>query len=139
MFRSPYYAFLTFLILFFGRATYALEKLGPPTTPDGGTLYNFVRTIIGIIIKLAIPALVVIIVFFAFRIVAAQGDEKALTEARHRFKIVLLVTTIFLGLGLIATIIYSTGNSVGYVKLFSSSPTPFDSEFDAEIKSSIFK
>lgn len=118
MLRYFYYLFLALLLLSFWQTAFALEKLFPPTTPSGQTAYSFVRVVLGIVIKIAIPALVVIIVFFAFRIVAAQGDEKTLTEAKHHFKIVLIVTAIFLGLGLIATIIYNTGSSIGYVKLF---------------------
>jgi hypothetical protein len=118
MFRYFYYTFLAFLLFFAGKAAFALEKLGPPTTPDGGSAYSFARVVLGIIIKIAIPALVVIIVFFGFRIVIAQGDEKTLTEAKHHFKIVLIVTSIFLGLGIIAAIIYNTGGQIGYFRLF---------------------
>lgn len=135
MFRYYY----TFLFLFFAQTALALEKLAPPTTPDGASAYSFVRVVLGIIIKIAIPALVVLLVFFAFRIVAAQGDEKALAEAKHHFKIVVIVVAIFLGLGLIATIIYNTGGSIGYVQLFSSSPTPFDAQFDAVRNTNLFK
>lgn len=113
-----YSLFLAFLFFFFGKIAFALEKLGPPTTPGGGSAYSYARIVIGIIIKIAIPALVAILVFFAFRIVLAQGDEKALIDARHRFKIAVVVAAVFLGLGLIATIIYNTGSSIGYVKLF---------------------
>lgn len=139
MLRYCYYTFLSLLLLFVSQAVFALEKLGPPTTPDGGSVYGFVRVVLGIIIKIAIPALVVIIVFFAFQIVVAQGDEKTLTEAKHRFKIVLIVAAIFLGLGLIAAIIYNTGSSVGYVELFPADSAPIDSKFDAVMHSTLFK
>lgn len=134
MFRYLY----MFLFLFLGQTAHALEKLGPPTTPDGGSAYGFARIVLGIVIKIAIPALVAIIVFFAFRIVVAQGDEKALTEAKHHLKIVLIVTAIFLGLGLIATIIYNTGSTVGYVQLFPADKAPIDSKFDAVMNSKLF-
>jgi hypothetical protein len=134
-----YFASLVFLFFFFGKIAFALEKLGPPTTPTGGSAYSYARIVIGIIIKIAIPALVVILVFFAFRIVTAQGDEKALIEARHRFKIAVIATIVFLGLGLIATIIFNTGSSIGYVELFSSDPTPFDTSFDTMRNTKLFK
>lgn len=118
MLHRFYYALLIPLLLLASRTALALTGLGPPTTPDGGSAYSFARTVIGIIIKMAIPALVIVIVFFAFRIVAAQGDERSLIEAKHQFKIALIVCAVFLGLGIIATIIYNTGSSVGYVKLF---------------------
>jgi hypothetical protein len=128
-----------FLFLFLAQTAHALEKLGPPTTPDGGSAYGFVRTVLGIVIKIAIPALVVLIVFFAFRMVMAQGDEKVLTEAKRHFKIVLAVAAVFLGLGLIAMIIYNTGSSIGYVRLFPNDPAPIDSKFDAVMNSKLFK
>lgn len=135
MFRYYY----TLLFFFFAQTALALETLGPPTTPSGGSAYSFARTVIGIIIKIAIPALVVLIVFFAFRMVVAQGDEKTLTEAKHHFKIVVIVVAIFLGLGLIAAIIYNTGSSIGYVQLFPNDPAPIDSKYDAVMRSKLFK
>jgi hypothetical protein len=110
--------YYSFLLFFLAIPAFALEKLSPPTTPSGGSAYSYARVVLGIFIKIAIPALVAIIVFFAFRIVIAQGDEKALEEAKHHFKIVLIVTAVFLGLGLIATIIYNTGSSIGYFQMF---------------------
>jgi hypothetical protein len=96
----------------------AIETLGPPTTPNGGTIYSFIRTVLSVVTKIAIPALVVAIVFFGLQILLAQGDERALDEAKKKLFYILGITTVFLGLGLIATIIYNTGSSVGYVKLF---------------------
>ncbi len=118
MLQTFYDVFSASVLLFSGRAVFALEQLGPPTTPDGGSAYSFARVVIGIIIKIAIPALVVLIVFFAFRIIIAQGDEKTLTEAKRHFMIVLGVTAVFLGLGIIAAIIYNTGGEIGYFRLF---------------------
>ncbi len=131
--------FYPLLFLFFAQTALALEKLPPPSTPSGGTLYAFVRVILGIVIKIAIPALVVVLIFFAFQIVAAQGDEKALSEAKRRLMITLGVTAVFLGLGLIATIIYNTGDAIGYLQLFPSSPAPVDSKFDAVMNTKLFK
>lgn len=112
------FLFLAFFLAFFAHHALALTGLPPPTTPDGQSAYSFARVVIGIVIKIAIPALVVVIIVFAFRIVAAQGDARSLVEAKHNLKTVLIVTAIFLALGLIATIIYNTGSSIGYVKLF---------------------
>lgn len=109
---------LTILAFSFGQAAFAMTTLAPPTTPSGQSAYSFVRVVLGIVIKIAIPALVVLLVFFAFRIVIAQGDERALAEAKHHLIIAIVVTAVFLGLGLAATIIYNTGSSIGYVKLF---------------------
>lgn len=118
MYHRGMFQYYAFLILFLGKTALALETLAPPSTPSGESAYSFVRVVLGIVIKIAIPALVVLLVFFAFRIVVAQGDERALTEAKHHLVIAVAVTAIFLGLGLIAAIIYNTGSSIGYVKLF---------------------
>lgn len=117
MLRRFYYALL-FSLLLVSQTASALTGLGPPTTPDGGSAYSFARVVLGIFIKIAIPAVVVAIIFFGFRIVLAQGDERALTEAKHHFMILLGVTAVFLGLGIIAAIIYNTGSQIGYFRLF---------------------
>lgn len=114
MFR--YYYALS--ILLFTHTAFALEAFAPPTTPSGDSAYSFVRIVLGIVIKIAIPALVVILVFFAFRVIAAQGDEKTLEESKHHLVIAVIVTAIFLGLGILAAIIYNTGSSVGYFQMF---------------------
>lgn len=138
-YKSMFRYYYPLFFLFFTQTAHALEALGPPTTPSGDSAYSFVRVVLGIVIKIAIPALVALIVFFAFRIVIAQGDPKTLEEAKHRFKIVLIVVAIFLTLGLIAAIIYNTGSSIGYVQLFPNDTVPIDSKFDAVMNTKLFK
>lgn len=107
------------LFLFLTLPVFALaQSLGPPDPPGSGTLYQFIQILLGVVTKLAIPVLAALIVYQGFRIVSAAGDEKTLTEAKHRLAKTLGVTAIFLALAALATIIYNTTKSIGYPVLF---------------------
>lgn len=98
-------------------SSFFAQVLGAPHPPNM-SLYQFVQVILGITTKLAIPVLVVLLVYWGFRIVASLGGDKEIAESRHRFFQVIFITGIFLGLGTLAAVIYGTARLIGLPVLF---------------------
>lgn len=94
------------------------QSLGPPDPPGTVSLYEFIQIILAVVTKLAIPILVVLIVYWGFRLITASGNEEGLAEAKHSLVKTLMIVLVFLALAVLATIIYNAGKSIGFPVLF---------------------
>lgn len=85
----------------------AIEKLDNPT-PGITTLYDFVKEILTIIVKIGIPIATIFIIWSGFLFLTAQGDEAQLKKAKHSFVWACVGTAVLLGAWLLATAIKGT-------------------------------
>lgn len=90
-----------------GYAFAEVTKLRSPT-PAVGSLFDFIVVILGIIIKISIPALTVFFIYAGFLFVSAQGNEKKLAEAKSMFLWGVVGAAIVLGSVVLATVIQGT-------------------------------
>lgn len=84
----------------------AIEPLENPTNVP--TLYDFIREVLTIVVKIGIPVATVFIIWSGFLFLTAQGDEAQLTKAKHSFVWACVGTAVLLGAWLLATAIKST-------------------------------
>ncbi len=84
-------------------ATSPLEN--PTNIP---TLYDFIKAVLTVVIKIGIPVATVFIIWSGFLFLTAQGDEAQLKKAKHAFVWACVGTAVLLGAWLLATAIKST-------------------------------
>lgn len=95
-----------------------LLQAAPPGSPcESGTFCNpigygsfmeFVRAILGVVMKIGIPVAAMFIIYSGFLFVKAQGNEAELTKAKSAFTYAVIGTAILLGSWLLAQGISST-------------------------------
>jgi hypothetical protein len=88
----------------------AIEPLENPTRVP--TLFDFIKEILTIIVKIGIPVATVFIIWSGFLFLTAQGDEAQLTKAKHSFVWACVGTAVLLGAWLLATAIKGTIDSL---------------------------
>jgi hypothetical protein len=84
----------------------AIEKLENPTNVP--TLYDFIKAVLTIVVKIGIPIATVFIIWSGFLFLTAQGDEAQLKKAKQSFVWACVGTAVLLGAWLLATAIKST-------------------------------
>lgn len=83
-----------------------IEPLENPTKVP--TLYDFIKEVLTIVVKIGIPVATVFIIWSGFLFLTAQGDEAQLTKAKHSFVWACVGTAVLLGAWLLATAIKGT-------------------------------
>lgn len=84
----------------------ATEVLENPTNVP--TLYDFIKEVLTIVVKIGIPVATVFIIWSGFLFLTAQGDEAQLKKAKTSFVWACVGTAVLLGAWLLATAIKST-------------------------------
>lgn len=87
-------------------ASAAIEPLENPTIIP--TLYDFIKAVLTIVVKVGIPVATVFIIWSGFLFLTAQGDETKLTKAKHSFVWACVGTAVLLGAWVLATAIKGT-------------------------------
>lgn len=90
------------------------QKLNMPS-PSWGTMDDFILTIITIVQTLALGAAILWLIFAGFMFVAARGDETAMSDARKRFLIALVILVVLLGLKVTWVFLQGTYAALGFM------------------------
>lgn len=88
----------------------ATEPLENPTSIP--TLFDFIKAILTIVVKIGIPVATVFIIWSGFLFLTAQGNEEQLKKAKHSFVWACVGTAVLLGAWLLATAIKGTIDSL---------------------------
>jgi hypothetical protein len=86
----------------------AVSSVTLPNPTKVPTLYDFVREILTIVVKIGIPIATIFIIWSGFLFLTAQGDETQLKKAKQSFVWACVGTAVLLGAWLLATAIKST-------------------------------
>ena len=105
--------FLSLISLLYARDSSAAVVTFATPTPKIGTLYDFVVTILQIVIKIGIPVIAVLFIWTGYLFVSAQGDTAQLKTAKNAFFTSVIGTIILLCAVLIATMIKATIGELG--------------------------
>ena len=81
-------------------------------TPKVGSLFDFITTILGIVIKISIPALTVYIIYSGFTLATAGGDEAKYKNAKTMLIWGFIGAAIVLGAVVIARALQGTVNAI---------------------------
>jgi len=93
-------------------ADYTGTKLASPT-PAIGTLFDFIKAILNIAIKIGIPVITLFFIITGFKFVSASGDPTKLKEARNMLLGTVIGTAVLLGSVVIANIVQGTMTLIG--------------------------
>lgn len=63
----------------------ARTQLLPPITPGISSLGQFIQTLLGIAMKIGIPAGTIFLIYSGFLFVTAQGNESQVSKAKNTF------------------------------------------------------
>jgi hypothetical protein len=89
--------------------SFVFSETSPLENPTNiPTLYDFIRAILTVVVKIGIPIATIFIIWAGFLFLTAQGDEAQLTKAKHAFVWACVGTAVLLGAWLLATAIKST-------------------------------
>jgi len=104
---------LSLLVLLTGLSVLAqtVTPLISPT-PKVGSLFDFITTILGIVIKIAIPALTVYIIYSGFTLATAGGDEAKYKNAKTMLIWGFIGAAIILGAVVIARALQGTVTAI---------------------------
>lgn len=104
--EKPTYALTVFLAIVPSASLAAIETLENPTNVP--TLYDFIREVLTIVVKIGIPVATIFIIWSGFLFLTAQGDEAQLKKAKASFVWACVGVAVLLGAWLLATAIKST-------------------------------
>lgn len=76
------------------------------------TIPDFINELLSIVIMIAIPVIVIMIVYSGFLFVTARGNEERVSKARTNFLYVVIGTAVILGAKLLASAIAETIQSL---------------------------
>ena len=107
IYRYFFLILLTYPLWSFAQAT----TLNNPTPGGGATLKDFIYLLIEIVQLVAVPALVVAIIYAGFLIITAGGDEKQLSTGKMWVVWVLVGAAVVLGASVIADVVYGTASA----------------------------
>lgn len=88
--------------------TISFQLTNPLNLPDDATLLDLVAKLIDGAMLIAIPVIVILIIYTGFKFVIARGNEKEIGEAKQMFFYVIIGTAIILGAKLIVSLIQNT-------------------------------
>ncbi|MCC7470016.1 MAG: hypothetical protein IT284_02675 [Bacteroidetes bacterium] len=93
---------------------YNWNTLQNPFAPNGQefNILNFFAKLFGNLVKIALPILVLFIIYSGFRFVEARGNDKKLADAKQNFLYVIIGGALILGAWVIATAIRGTVNEI---------------------------
>lgn len=83
-------------------------KLKPPAPGAGSTLKEFIDLLIDIIQAVVLPLLVLFIIYSAYKLATAGGNEAEVTKGKHWILGALVGAAIILGAHVIADMIFGT-------------------------------
>lgn len=83
-----------------------------PFGPQSFTLFDFVKRIVKLATQIAVPIIVLMVIYCGFLFVKAQGVPEALTDARRALGYTLLGAGVILGANVIALAIEATVKSL---------------------------
>ncbi|NTV44803.1 MAG: hypothetical protein HGA67_03870 [Candidatus Yonathbacteria bacterium] len=115
--QKLFYTFGTTLMTFsivptaYAAATMTIQLENP--LGDTDTLPELIEQILRVVIQIGFPILVLAIVYSGFLFIAAQGNEKKLTDAKRAFTWVVIGGAILLGALAIAELLNTTIHDVG--------------------------
>jgi hypothetical protein len=95
-----------------GSGTLGSIKLLNPLK-DGGTLMDFLQSILGLVIQIGTMVLIVMVIYIGFLFVVAQGNSEKLSQARTMLLWTLIGGVILLGAQGIALGIEATVRALG--------------------------
>ncbi|MEK7118691.1 MAG: hypothetical protein AAB869_03710 [Patescibacteria group bacterium] len=97
-------------VIFAPRVAFAATLLSNPTPGAGATLQDFVYILIDIVQWVAIPMLVLAIIYAGFILVSAGGDPAQITKGKLWVLSTLVGAAIILGARVIADVVFGTAS-----------------------------
>lgn len=92
--------------------TIEFELTNPLNLPDDASLIDVLNMIVDAAMYIAIPVIVILIIYTGLLFVMAQGNETKIKEAKQMFFYVIIGTAIILGAKVLVAIVENTMNAL---------------------------
>jgi hypothetical protein len=88
--------------------TIEFQLTNPLDLPDDASLIDVLNMIVDAAMYIAIPVIVILIIYTGLKFVMAQGNETKIKEAKQMFYYVIIGTAIILGAKVLVSIVENT-------------------------------
>lgn len=113
--NKKYLIFIGLIFLSLGATVLGEARLENPNK-SGGSLTTMIKSMINGVLQLAMPFLVLAIIYVGFLFAKAQGEPKALEEAKRALIWVVVGAAIIIGANTIYSVVYDTVSQISINK-----------------------